>query len=106
MTRDPAADPPSPPPDWKSISSTVIISPETRTLFELEAEKYASLKTALLAKMNREMFEDIASIAPLITAPTWRERYMRRLSRVTRYFETLWKALKGVDLDEPSDYDY
>jgi hypothetical protein len=91
--------------DLKSIPSTVTATKtdNSRTLFDIQAAKLDALKQALMEKMNREMFEDGASVVRIRTEPTWRPSWTWRLARVRMYGVTLWKALRGVELEEPYD---
>lgn len=69
--------------------------------FDLVAAHMERLKADMIAELNRDLFSDgTTRPAPPLT---WRQRFRLRMGRISSYFATLWRALKG---DDPYDVDY
>ena len=61
------------------------------------------------ANLDREMFSGPSARElfglPPTPAPTWRDRLRWKIDPVRWYFSTLAKAIRGVNLVDPEDYD-
>ena len=70
-------------------------------LFNLWAEKIERMKREAVAELNRDLFRDDGCISPPAKPVRW---YTRWRWRAGGYLLTLWKALKGVELEDPWDW--
>jgi hypothetical protein len=71
--------------------------------YDLIAAKLAEAKRAHTAELNRQLFASVELGMRPMPPKSWSEPIRWKLRRVGFYFSTLWKALRGVDLEEPRD---
>jgi len=87
------------------------VSDERQQAFDLIRQKMEDAKAFHIRALNADIFSDhqvdaIRYAMMTRKPPTRRQRIAVWWSRVRRYCSTLWLAIKGVELEEPSDYDY
>lgn len=71
--------------------------------FAAEVLKLEEIKQKMLRRLNEDLFKS----GPVLeyADPTFRDRMRWKYWAVKGYFHTLWKAIKGVELDEYRDCD-
>lgn len=76
----------------------------TERPFDLVAAKLESLKREMEQRLNEDIFRVDVTPGPGVTyrRNPW---YVRWGWRLRAYFSTLWKALRGVELEEPREWD-
>ncbi len=74
------------------------------TYFDMIAAQLEDGKRAHLSELERQLFNvGVPRVYPAPPVPTWRERLRWKRHAAARYCSTLWKALRGVELEEPRE---
>ena len=81
------------------------LTPTREDVFRLLRESMERSMEEMADNMNRDMYRFGTGTAMVAPAPTRRERVHRMWARVRRYLQTVWRALRGDELDTPTEWD-
>jgi hypothetical protein len=75
------------------------------TIHELLREDMERGMNAMRSILDQQMFVHAFDDRPAPPPVTWRDRLRWKWNRFTVYFYTIWRALRGDELDTPGSWD-